>query len=280
MVTLVKALIILFLVGVLVAGAAGSYYFLVVLPKQHDAQEIASAPVAGQATPDPTTSDFERAKALKDQRDPEARHALEAFLTRYPDSSHRDAAESALGDLNYSELLAAQAGPGKVEYIVQRGDVLDRVAHKTKSDPELIFVANGLDRIMLQIGQKLEIPQVDFSIEIHLNAKKLVLLDHGKFFKSYPVQDARALPKKVNEIHSKVQEKLANHDGRRVIFGSRDYVNSLRSLTLAGQPAYTIYAVPDDPNEKSTGGIGVAEGDAEELHTLVSVGNPVTITTN
>lgn len=278
MVNLIKTLIILALVGFLVAAAAGSYYFLVERPKQRDAQEIATAPAVGQPTPDPTTPEYERIKALKYQRDPEARPSLEAFLTRYPDSSHRDEAEAMLGDINYSELLSAQPGPGKVEYIVQRGDVLDRVAKKTKSDPELIFQANGLDRIMLQIGQKLEIPQVDFSIEVHLNTKKLVLLNHGKFFKSYPLQDSKPLGKKVTEIRSKVQEKVASHDGRRVMFGSREYVNSLRSLTLAGQPSYTIYAVPDNPDEKSSGGIALNSSDAEELHIMASVGTPVTIT--
>lgn len=278
MLNLIKTLIILALLALIVVGAYGSYYFLVERPKIRDAQEIAAAPPSGQATPDPTTTEFDRVKALKYQRDPESRSALEGFLARYPDSSHRDEAEAMLGDLNYSDLLSAEPGPGKVQYIVQRGDVLDRVAKKTKSDPELIFQSNGLDRIMLQIGQKLEIPQVDFSIEVHLNTKKLVLLDHGKFFKSYPVLDARPLAKKVTEIHSKVQEKQASHDGHRVQFGTKEYVNSLRSLTLAGQAAYTIYAVPDNPEEsKTTGGIGLAESDAEELHTMAAVGTPVTI---
>ena len=283
MVALIKTLVILFLLACIGAGGYGAYYFLVALPKQRDAQEIAAAPAPGQSTPDPTTPEFERAKALKYQRYyPEARTALEAFLTRYPDSSHRDEAESLLGDINYAELLAGGPGPGKTEYIVQRGDVLDRVAHKTKSDAELIFQANGLDRIMLQIGQKLEIPQVDFSIEVHLNKKKLVLLNHGKFFKSYPLQEARPLGKKVPEIHSKVQEKIAFHDGHRVTFGTREYVSSLRSLTVAGQPAYTIYAVPDTPEDGKSGGggIGLVSSDAEELHTMAAVGTPVTITAN
>ena len=280
MVTLIKTLIILVLVGLLAAAAYGSYYLLVERPKERDARELAAAPPVGEPTPDPTTPEFERVKALKYQRDPEARAALEAFLTRYPDSSHRDEAESMLGDINYSDLLSAQPGPGKVEYIVQRGDVLDRVAKKTKSDPELIFQANGLDRIMLQIGQKLEIPQVDFSIEVHLNTKKLVLLNHGKFFKSYPLLDYKPLGKKVTAIRTKVQEKVATHDGRRVMFGSREYVNSLRALTLAGQPLYTIYAVADNPDEKSSGGIALNSSDAEELHIMASVGTPVTISAN
>ncbi len=160
-----------------------------------------------------------RAEALKPQRSISRRRTRrsEAFLTRYPDSSHRDEAETLLGDINYSELLSAEPGPGKMEYIVQRGDVLDRVAHKTKSDPELIFQANGLDRIMLRIGQKLRDPAGGF---FHRgppeHEESSCCSTTGKFFKSYAIQDARPLPKKVPEIHTKVQEKLATNDGRRV----------------------------------------------------------------
>ena len=164
---------------------------------------------------------------------------------------------------------------------MQRGDVLDRVAHKTRSDPELIYQANSLDRIMLRIGQKLIIPNVDFSIEVHLDPKRLMLLNHGKFFKIYPLLDVRPLGKKNGEIRTKVQEKLAKLDGKPVVFGSREFAASLRSLTLAGQPGYTLYAQPDAPTDgdRPPGtGLALVASDAEELHSLVSVGTPVVIT--
>ena len=282
MITLLKALVILALLAAIGGGAYGAYYFLVEAPKKRDAFELAAATVhSTNEGPDPSTPDFEKAQALKRNRNyPEARAALEAFLIRYPDSSHHDQALSLLGDMNLTELFSGQPGPGKTEYIVQRGDVLDRVAHKTKSDPELIYQANSLDRIMLKIGQKLMIPDVDFSVDVHLNPKRLVLLNHGKFFKVYPLVDLRPLGKKTPDIHTKIQEKIANLDGRRVVFGSRDFANSLRSLTLTGQSGYTIYAQSDVPgSEKPPGsGLGLDASDAEELHSLVSVGTPVTIT--
>ena len=278
MINLLKALVILVLLGAIAGGAAGTYYFLIERPKILDADEIAKAPPPGQPTPDPSTPEFEKAQALKrDLQYPEAREALVAFLTRYPDSSHRQEAETLLGDINLAELFSGKPGPGKVEYLVQRGDVLDRVAHKTKSNPELIFQANGLDRIMLRIGQKLEVPQVDFNIDVHLKDKKLVLLDHGRFFKSYVLLDLRPLSKKVPVITTKVQEKIAFKDGHRVPFGTKEFPASIRSITLAGQPGYTIYAA-DASNEKPAGsGLGLAASDTEELHTLVSIGTPVTI---
>jgi LysM repeat protein len=281
MINLLKALVILFLLGVIGGGGYGAYYFLIERPRLLDAQEIQQAGPVGQPTPDPSTPDFEKAQALKRSLQyPEAREALVAFLTRYPDSSHRQEAETMLGDINLAGILSGQPGPEKVEYIVQRGDVLDRVAHKTKSNPELIFQANGLDRIMLRIGQKLEIPQVDFFIDVRLKDRKLILLDHGRFFKSYPLLDFRPLSKRVAVINTKVQEKIAFLDGKRVPFGSKEFPGSLRSLTLSGQPGYTIYPA-DTGTEKAAGsGLGLAAADTEELHTLVSVGTPVTINAN
>lgn len=286
MLNLLKALVILVLLGAILGGAAGAYYLIVERPRMRDKAErdAAAAVPAGQPTPDPSTPDFEKAQALKrDANDAEARAALEAFMVRYPDSSHHDEAENLLGSMNLAELFSGHAGPNKTEYVVQRGDVLDRVAHKTKSDPELIYQANNLDRIMLRIGQKLEIPQVEFTVEAHLAAKKLAVLDHGRFFKTYPLQDFRPLPKKTNEIRTKIQEKIAFRDGRRVMFGSKEYGGSLRSLTLAGQPGFTIYAQTDGspgtgPEKPPGSGLALEPSDAEELHSLVSVGTPVTIT--
>ncbi len=279
---LLKALVVLALLGAIIGGAYGTYYLLIEGPNQRDAQERAqAADPSASATPDPSSPDFEKAQALKRERNyPEASAALEAFLIRYPDSSHHEQALGLLGDINLAELFSGRAGPGKTEYIVQRGDVLDRVAKKVKSDPELIYQANNLDRIMLRIGQKLIIPEVEFTIEAHLNPKRLLLLNHGKFFKSYVLLDLRPLGKKTGEIRTKVQEKIATNSGQRVVFGSKEYGTSLRSLTLAGQPGYTIYAIADNvPGSKKPAGsgLGLQASDSEELHSMVSVGTPVTI---
>jgi LysM repeat protein len=278
-----KALVILTLLGAISAGAFGAYYFIILKPKELDKQDQRTGGPNAQPTPDPTTPEFEVAKALRSQRRyDEARTALESFLSAYPDSSHHREAEALLGDLNVNELLSGRPGPGKFTYIVQRGDVIDRVAKKTKSSAELIFRANNLDRIMLQIGQKLEVPQVDFAIEAHLGEKKLILINRGQFFKSYPILESRPMPKKVRQIPTKVAERIATKDGKRVVFGSKEYPDSLRSITLAGQSGFTIYGKGDMPTDKapSGGGIALSPSDAEEVHTLVSVGTPVILSAN
>ncbi len=279
MIKLLKALIILGLLSMLVGGGAGAYYFLIQQPKTQDEHEAQTAGPAGQPTPDPSDSDFEKIRDLRrNQQYDEAHGATEAFLTRFPDSTHREEAETMLGELNVMDLLSSRPGPDKVEYVVQRGDVIDRVAHKTKCDVELLFQANGLERTMLRIGQKLRVPQVDFAVEVHLKRRKVVVLNHGRFFRSYPIQSSRPAAKKFPDIHTKVQEKIATRDGRRVAFGTKEYLGSLRSLTLTGQAGYTIFGEEETPDKPpSNSGISLNPSDAEELHTLVSVGTPVSI---
>jgi hypothetical protein len=280
---LIKAGIVLALLATIFGGAYGAYYYLVLFPRNLDAQALVNNGAPGQPTPDPSTPEFEKAMALKHERKTdEARDAFEDFLANYPDSSHHAEAEAMLGELNLAGLFSGLPGPGKADYIVGRGDVLDHVAHKTHSNPELIFQANNLERVNLQIGQRLEIPRVDFSVQIHLGSKTLLLLNGGRFFKEYPVLDAHPLSKKTAVIHTKVLEKLAFVGTHRVVFGSREYANSLRSLSLAGQPSFTIYGESGDPgaatgNRPPGSGIGLSASDAEEIHTLVSIGTPVTI---
>ncbi len=287
MLKLFKALVILALLGAIAAGLYAAYYFLVERPREIDAQDMVAAQ-PGAPTPDPGKDDFEKAQALKrDRKYSEARAALESFLTHYPDSPHKFDVESMLGDINLGELFSGNPGPGKVQYIVQPGDVLDRVAHKTKSNPEMIFQANSLERTMLRIGQKLQVPEVDFSLEVHLQDKKMYLLNRGRFFKVYEILNARPPGKKAAEIRTKIAEKRAYKDGKMVAFGGKDYPGSVRSLTLDKQPGYTITGEiegpgPDPASDKPVvpAGILVSSSDAEELHTLVNIGTPVNITPN
>jgi LysM repeat protein len=281
---LFKILLILFLLAIIIGGAAGSYYFLVYRPQQRDAQIIARGNVPAAPTPDPSTPDFEKARGFRrEHKFAEAREALVAMLDRFPDSSHRREAEEMIGSMNVEQVLNGQPGPGKLEYLVKSGDTMDRVARHLKSNPELIFRANNMESINLKIGQKLEIPQLDTALEIHLAERKVILRNRGQFFKSYPIKTLKVPLKKNFEVKTKVFEKLAYKNGLRVAFGSKEFAGSIRAISFVGHPAYTVFGEPDDPNsgEKApAGGIGLAEGNAEELQTLVNIGSPVTISTD
>jgi hypothetical protein len=75
---------------------------------------------------------------------------------------------------------------------------------------------------------------------------------------------------------------MAFRDGKRVGFGTKEFIGSTRWIRL-GAPAYTIYSVPDTAHPHldqppPPQGFGLAAADVEELSSLVNNRTPVTIT--
>jgi hypothetical protein len=135
---------------------------------------------------------------------------------------------------------------------------------------------------MLHIGERLLISHPDFSIVVQRKAKLIVLLDHGSFFKQYHVREEKLGAKQPPKVTTKVAEVMAFRGGKRVGFGTKEYVGSTRWVRL-GSPAYTIFSVPDGahPNLEQPpppSGLGLSATDVEELSGLVNKTTPVTIT--
>jgi hypothetical protein len=108
-----------------------------------------------------------------------------------------------------------------------------------------------------------------------------VMLNHGAFFKQYHVREEKLPGKQSSKVTTKVAEVMAWRDGKRVGFGTKEYMGSTRWIRLANQ-AYTIYSVPDAAHPALSQppppqGLGVAATDAEELSSLVNNRTPVTV---
>src|SRR5205814_7416331 len=67
-----------------------------------------------------------------------------------------------------------------LEYVVKGGDVLQRVAHKTKTTPELIMRMNNMSSTMLHIGEHLLISHPDFAIVVQRKKNLLTLLNRSE----------------------------------------------------------------------------------------------------
>ena len=202
-------------------------------------------------TPDIGLPEFQAAEKLKAEgKLTEARAALTAFIQKYPSGPHVGEAQDLLGEVNISILLSDYPAPEKEEYIVRSGDVLARIAAKTKSTPELIMRMNNLSGTMLRIGQKLLISHPEFSILVQRNAKLLYLLDHGHFFKRYGCARKNCRANPPPKITTRVAEIMAWKDGKRIGIGSRNFLNSTRWIRLTA-PGYVLYSdagrFPSDP---------------------------------
>lgn len=277
-----KWLFVLFLALIIFGGAAWFGYSLFfkqqIAVEKEQRGEIPPEPRADVSLPE-----FQAAAKLRqDGKLPEARAALTSFIQRYPTGVHVDEAKDMLGEINVDILLSRTPSPEKQEYIVKPGDVLQKVANKVKSTPELIMRMNSMSSTMLHIGERLLISHPEFAIAIQRKAKLVVVLDRGAFFKQYHIQEEKLGPKQPPKVVTKVSEVMAFRDGKRVGFGTKEYLGSTRWIRL-GAANYTIFSVTDSAHPSleqpaPPSGIGLAATDVEELSGLVNKRTAVTIT--
>jgi LysM repeat protein len=272
-----------FVLAIIIFGTSAWFGYNLFFKQQIAVQKEQRGETRAEPTPDISLPEFQAAAKLRqDGKIAEARTALISFIQKYPTGAHADEAKDLLGEINVDILLSRTPSPEKQEYIVKPGDVLQVVARRVKSTPELIMRMNNLNGTMLHIGEKLLISHPEFSIVIQRKAKLVVVLDHGSFFKQYHIREEKLAPRQPPKVTTKVSEVMAWRDGKRVGFGTKEYVGSTRWVRL-GAPAYTIYAVPDTAHPTlqqpaPATGLGLAATDVEELSGLVNTHTPVTIT--
>ncbi|HEX8280283.1 MAG TPA: LysM peptidoglycan-binding domain-containing protein [Chthoniobacterales bacterium] len=273
-----------FLLAVVIFGSAAFFGYHIIVKPELAVRAEQTGEYQDEPRVDISLPEFQEAAKLRQEgKLAEARSALTKFLQKYPNGLHTEEAKDLLGDVNMDILLSKYPSPEKQEYIVKSGDVLARVASKTKSTPELIMRTNNLHNTMLRIGDRLLISHPEFSLFIQRKAQSVVLLDKGAFFKRYKVRAMKLPPKQPPRIATRVAETMAWRDGKRVGFGTREYIGSTRWVRLA-QPGYVLYAEPSAGTPEPGGvpppptGLAMAPADVEELSGLVNSKTPVTIT--
>lgn len=275
-----------FLAVVLVAAAilGGSAYFAYDLfwkPRLLEAQEKQRMEFekSQPPPPHPGIAAFQGlAEKLKTASPSEGQALIETFLEQYPDAPGVSEARRVLGALNARELFSPLPGEHKAPYTVIRGDALAKIATKTKSGAELIYVVNDLQTINLQIGQELQIPELDIRVAINRAEKTLTVTNHGKFFREYPLIGA-TIPRLADgtTLEAAVTDKIATVNGKRVAFGDKTYGESERSVLLGPGGAVIRTPPAQETNEALPSGILMAPEDFREVFVLLSRGTPVTI---
>lgn len=274
-----RALTILVVAG-LVFGSAGYFaYELYWKPTKLDKEEKKMVVAEPTPLPDISIPDFNKAIALKSSgKNAEAKAALSVFLQQYPDSPKLAEAKAALGQLNVQSMFSPTPSEDKIAYSVVSRDSLVKVASKGKSNSELIFRVNNLETINLRIGQQLFIPQIEPTLTVDKKAHTVTLYNKGAFFKEYHVLSMK-VPGSAG-AETKVLDKIAMKNNKRVAFGDKNYVDSERWILLSG--GASIRAMPPAPENGGTppsapAGVVLDPGDLEEIFLLVSRGTPVTI---
>jgi hypothetical protein len=277
-----KWLFLLLLAVIIFGGAAFFSYDLFVKPERTiQAEKSGEIPV--EPIPDVSLPEFQAAAKLRQEgKLIETRDALLSYLQKFPGGKNVEDAKDLLGQVNTEMLFSDYRSPEKQEYVVRSGDVLAKIANKVKTTPELIMRTNNLTNPMLRVGQRLLISRPDFSLFIQRKALTVILLNHGQFFKRYHVKTVRLSAKQSPRINTRVAEVLAWKAGKRVGFGTKEWIGSTRWIRLA-QPGYFLFAATDagqhdESNQPPPPGLGLAPADTEELSSLVNSKTAVTIT--
>ncbi len=272
------------LLAVIIFGSAAFFGYHIIVKPELAVRAEQSGDTPEEKRPDISRPEFEAAAKLRREgKLVDARTALTAFLQKYPNSPSAENAKDLLGDTNMAILMSKTPSPEKQEYIVKSGDVLQRVANKMKTTPELIMRTNNMSGTMLRIGDRLLISHPEFSLFLQRKGQAVVLLDKGQFFKRYKARSVKLGPKQPPRITTKVAEVFAWRDGKRVGFGTKEYIGSFRWIRLAA-PGYYLFVEPE-PNRPEPGGVpppptglGMEARDVEELSGLVNTKTAVTIT--
>ena len=277
---MVKALIILLLTVAVFGSATYVTYELYVKPERALRAEKQRGPPP--PPPDPSLPEF--ATCLETQKTGDiaaTRTALIGFLDHFPRSPKAGEAREILGGINASQFLSPVPSPEKQTYLVVKNDVLNRVAMRTRSTPELIYRSNKLTNTMLRISQKLIIPPADFSAVVSSREKKITLYSAKHFFKQYrilalPAREAAGTAPVAKRVGKVVSKFATDSTGNRVTFQDKTYPGAFHEITLS-IPGHSLYAVPSDANSPARNGLGLSPEDMEEIAVLLKKNDPVTI---
>lgn len=274
-----KSLTILLLVAGILGGSAYFLHELYYKEKKLDVVEQTATPTpTPEPTPDPAIAAFEALKPTLAQNTPAARDTLVQFLEAHPVSPVSREARAALGRINLALFRDPAATPSNIVYSVKKGDSLVRIASIHKSNAELIYWANELSTINLQIGQQLLVPVFDAALVVDRTNSTVTLFNNGEFFKEYPASSIQIAA--TGPVETKVLDRIARKGETRVAFGHKDYPDTER-LVLLGTGGISIRTPPAPAEDGSTPptppGIVLAPQDFAEIFVLVKTGTPVTI---
>ncbi len=244
------------------------------------AGDLPKPEAAAPPTENSTEQLLQRALTLKGEgKLAEARATLQP-LVESPGAP--DKAIDLLGEIDTQILMTPTPAPEKVDYTIEAGDTLGKLAKKFGTTEALIKTSNGLTSDLIRIGSRLRIYQGHFAVTVSKSANTLQLTDNGKLFKRYRVGTGEYSKTPAGEfkITSRIQDPpWWRPDGKTIAFGDPENILGTHWLGLDA-PGYGIHGTWD-PNsigkQVTAGCIRMLNQDVAELYTILPLGTPVTI---
>ena len=229
---------------------------------------------------EPGDDQLPQALALKSEgKTREARALLQEIAAN---GNTSDKALAALGEINTQILFTPTPAPEKVEYTVEAGDSLDKIAKRFGTTIELIKESNGLTRDLIRVGDRLRVYQGHFAVDISKTANTLTLTDNGKFFKRYRVGTGQfsKTPEGEFKITSRIEHPpWYRADGRTIPYGDPENILGTHWLGI-NVPGYGIHGTWDTNSigkQSSAGCVRLLNDEVAELYVILPIGTPVII---
>lgn len=218
-----------------------------------------------------------------------AREQCYLALEQCKDPSVVTDVERLLGQINMNLLLTPAIMPEKVEYIVQSGDSLARIAKTYGTTVELIRESNDLKSSRIHPGDSLRIFKAVLFLEVSKSRNDVLVKANDRFFKRYQAGTGQygKTPTGTFVISEKITEPpWWRPDGKMIPFGDKENILGTRWMSITPTkktPRVSGYGIhgtwdPDTIGKQASAGcVRLVNSDVEELFMLVPIGTPLVI---
>ncbi len=193
--------------------------------------------------------------------------------------------ERFLSDLAMPLLASTRPMPEKVDYVVQSGDFLGKLAATFNTPVALIAKANNIHGATIRVNQPLKLLDGNkhiFAVTISKSRNDLLLTLDGKFFKRYRVSTGTesGTPVGVFKIIDKIAQPAWHKPGEKAIpYGDPENLLGTHWLAL-DLPGYGLHGTwePETLGQQSSAGcVRLLNDEIEELYSILPKGTVVTI---
>ena len=260
---------------------------------EYNVTEVAEAGIApaGAEPAFDVSGRVQEASALQSQgRSLEARNICLELMELDLSSSQLGDVEVVLGSANISLVMSPMSMPEKIDYVVRRGDSVERIARRTGTTTLLVQKSNQIENAnLIKAGDRLRVFTGKFGVVVSKSRNDMILTMNDQFFKRYGIGSGKY--GKTPAGNFVVKDRIVNPvwwrpDGKEVPYGDPENILGTHWMALKATedtPDVRGYGIHGTWEEStigqavSAGCIRMRNADVEEVFTLLPLGTPVTI---
>ncbi len=168
-----------------------------------------------------------------------------------------------------------------IQYVIQPGDSLSRLAKKHGVTVDLLQRVNALSSDKLVVGKSLVIPQSKLTVLVDISDNKLYLNEDGKLLKTYIVSTGanNSTPVGVFKVTDKLENPTWYTTGAVIPPGSKDNQLGTRWMGITAK-GFGIHGTTEPEKlgqPVSQGCVRMKNEDVEDLYRLIPSGTEITI---